>query len=291
MIPPEAEALLASIRRTAPNDNSVLVDGERALLASGMDADGAARLAYGRFPVAGPARWSDDWLAPRFSATTFSYHRGVDIAAALGTPLRSPADGTVDVYDDLVGGLSVMVRAADGTVYELAHLSALAQGIQGGVAVRTGDLLGAAGQSGAATGPHLHFGIWVGGTQPVAPKPVIDQWVLDAAASIDRVLHPVGAAAPPSARPMLATALVRAVSESAGPAQNDLLFATAASPTGGPLLMAEAAARQLGLQRDWRAEFRAGALAQKEWDRAMARAWRVVAPLSAAPLRNLLLAG
>lgn len=290
MIPRDAEALLASIQRSASNDNTVLVAGERALLASGMDPDSAARIAYGRFPVAGPARWSDDWLAPRFAGTTFRFHRGVDIAASLGTPLRSPADGTVDVYDDLFSGLSVMVKAADGTVYELAHMSAVAPGIERGITVRVGDPLGAVGQSGAATGPHLHLGIWLGGTQPVAPKPIIDQWVLDAAAKIDTVLRPAASAASLSSRPMLATALVRGAYEAAGPVPGDLLFATAANPTGGPVLLAEAAARQLGLQRDWRSEFRRDALARKEWDQALARAWRVVAPLSAAPLRNQLLA-
>lgn len=289
MIPPDAAALLASIERSAPNDNSVLVSGERALIAAGMDADGAARVAYGRFPVAGPARWSDDWLAPRFSGTTFGFHRGVDIVAAFGTPLRSPADGTVDVYDDIFGGLSVMVKAADGTVYEFAHMSSLAPGIERGIAVRTGDLLGAVGQSGVATGPHCHFGIWVGGTRPVAPKPVIDQWVLDAAARIESVLRPVASPAAPSSRSMLATSLVRGAFETAGPAPGDLLFAATASPTGGPLLLADAAARQLGLQRDWRSEFRRDVLARQQWDQAMARAWRVVAPLTAEPLRSLLL--
>src|SRR3954470_10271179 len=51
-IPPDAQAVLDTIVRTASNDDHLLVAGERALLAAGVDPDQAARLAYGAFPVA-----------------------------------------------------------------------------------------------------------------------------------------------------------------------------------------------------------------------------------------------
>jgi murein DD-endopeptidase MepM/ murein hydrolase activator NlpD len=290
-IPFDAQALLSSLHRTAPNDDKVLVEGEQALLAAGYEPDAAARIAYGRFPVAGPASWSDDWLAPRFTGTTFRFHLGVDLIAAYGTPLRSPADGTIDVYDDAVGGLAVMIKDVDGTVYELAHMSALAPGIARGGTVRVGDPLGAIGQTGDATGPHCHFGVWLHGTKPTSPKPVVDQWVIDAAAQINAVLHPVMAS---STRALLGTALVRDAMESvtpagaALPARTDLLFATSANPTGGALRLAEATAAQLRTGFDWSAQSREDARTRQAWQQAMARAWRVVGPLASGPVRHAL---
>lgn len=287
IVPPEAAAFLATIGRSAPNDNRDLVAGEQALLAAGYDADQAARLAYGRFPIAAPAQWVDDWLEPRFTGTEFRYHLGLDIIAAYGAPLRSPADGTIDLYEDPAGGgLAVLVHDADGTVFELAHMSALAPGIQRGVTVRTGDLLGSVGATGNATTPHCHFGVWLRGVSPNAPKPLVDQWVADATASIDAILHP---AAPSSVRPLLATSLVRAATQSAMVADRapspELLYATSANPTGGALRLAEATAARLGAEVDWTARLRQDTQAREAWRQASARAWRFMAPLAPAPLR------
>ena len=52
--------------KTSYADDMALVDNERAMLAAGFDPDQAARLAYGRFPVAGPPNssrriWSVSW--------------------------------------------------------------------------------------------------------------------------------------------------------------------------------------------------------------------------------------
>jgi murein DD-endopeptidase MepM/ murein hydrolase activator NlpD len=293
IVPDDAAAFLATLRRSAPSDNRALVAGEQTLLASGYDADQAARIAYGRFPIAAPARWVDDWLEPRFTATDFRYHLGLDIVAAYGAPLRSPADGTIDLYDDPAGGgLAVLVHDAEGTVYELAHMSELAPGIKRGVTVQTGDPLGRVGATGNATTPHCHFGVWMRGVLPTAPKPLVDQWVIDAAAGIDAILHPT---APSSTRPLLATALMRDAAEgavatdrTAAPARAELLYAASASPTGGALRLAEVTVARLGAEVDWAAQRRHDAQARDAWRQASVRAWRVVAPLSPAPLRTVL---
>jgi len=251
VIPPDAAALLASIRRTAPNDNVANVADEQALLAAGYDADQAARLAYGRFPVAGPARWTDDFLAARFTGTEFRYHLGEDLIAPYGTPLRSPVDGIIDLYDNDVGGLAVLVRDADGTVYELAHMSELAPGIERGAAVHVGDLLGAVGVSGDSTGPHCHFGVWLHGVTPTSPKLLVDQWAADAHAQVTALLHPaIGS----KTRPLLATAMVSALSHDAGSTQAmpaALLYATSANPAGGAVRLAQATAALAGDSIDW----------------------------------------
>src|SRR5947208_12738754 len=170
VVPPEAQAVLDSIVRSDADDNHLLVAGERALSAAGVDPDQAARLAYGRFPVAGPAHWVDDWYAPRFTGTTFRFHQGLDLIADYGTPLRSPADGIVGIENDALGGLAVKVILPDYTFFYLAHMSATAPGLTPGQSVRTGDLIGYVGQSGDATGPHCHFGIYQGGATAIPPK-------------------------------------------------------------------------------------------------------------------------
>jgi len=250
VIPPDAAALLSSLPRTGPNDDMANVADEQALLAGGHSPDDAARLAYGRFPVAGPAHWQDDYLAPRFTGTEFRYHLGVDLLAAYGTPLRSPADGVVDLYDDDEGGLAVLVKDAAGTVYELAHMSSLAPGIARGATVKVGDLLGAVGDSGDATTPHCHFGVWLHGSTPTSPKPLVDQWVADAHAATTAMLHPVLNS---RTRPLLANALVTALADDGGaPAlPPDLLYATSANPAGGALRLAEATAAVVGDRIDW----------------------------------------
>lgn len=289
-IPPDAQAIMNSIVRTDPNDNHLLVAGERALLAAGLDADQAARLAYGRFPVAGPAHWVDDWYAPRFTGTQFRFHLGVDIIADYGTPLRSPADGIARIENDPLGGLAVKVVLPDYTFFYLAHMSATAEGLADGQAVKTGDLLGYVGQSGDATGPHCHFGIYQGGTTAIPPKPYVDQWVFDQAAALPAIIASITGQEP---RPLLATGLVRQLADdtvraaetSGGSGRSDLLFATSANPFGGALQIAQATAAQAAGDVDWTRRASIMQAYQRAWDQAVLRAWVVLTPLTPAVLR------
>ena len=88
-------------------------------------------------------------------------HRGIDIAAAVGTPVVAAVGGTVS-YAGLAGssGLTVAVRTADGRLEtSYLHLSAIA--VRAGEGVEGGDRLGAVGTTGrrSAAEPHLHFGV------------------------------------------------------------------------------------------------------------------------------------
>lgn len=261
-VPDWAQKILSSLVRTPPNDDRALVDGANALEAAGMAHDEAVRLAYGRFPVAGPARWSDDWLTPRWNPH-FRFHLGCDIAAAYGTPVRAPVDGVVRIGDEPLGGRTVTVVQADGLSFYMAHLSGLAGGIATGVPVKTGDIVGFVGQSGDATAPHVHFGIRNAAGAPAPPKPVIDQWVADAAARIPDLLaqfHPAPVAAPEPS--LAATAEVRSVANAAAmgdvappstPSQTELVWAAAANPAGGPLQLVEAQAADAVDRIDWKA--------------------------------------
>lgn len=85
-------------------------------------------------------------------------HRGVDYAAPSGTPVHSTADGTVSLVDKQRGyGRVVMIKhfGIYTTVY--AHLRAFKKGIRRGRTVKQGEVIGYVGQSGLATGPHLHY--------------------------------------------------------------------------------------------------------------------------------------
>jgi lipoprotein NlpD len=92
-----------------------------------------------------------------FGARDGRAHEGVDLPAPSGTPVVAAADGTVVYAGDGIrgyGNLVVLQHAGDLlTVY--AHNSALF--VSAGQTVRAGDRVAAVGQTGRATGPHLHF--------------------------------------------------------------------------------------------------------------------------------------
>jgi len=86
----------------------------------------------------------------------FRAHRGVDFAARSGDPVRAAADGCVTA-SGWSGGYGRQVRLVHRGALRssYSHLSSLAVGA--GQCVRRGELIGLAGASGLATGPHLHF--------------------------------------------------------------------------------------------------------------------------------------
>ena len=89
-------------------------------------------------------------------------HTGADFAADAGTPILSVAAGTVALTGDFFfPGKSVFVDHGDGLISMYFHLSGIA--VEMGDEVDRGEILGLVGQSGRATGPHLHFGVrWHG---------------------------------------------------------------------------------------------------------------------------------
>jgi murein DD-endopeptidase MepM/ murein hydrolase activator NlpD len=83
-------------------------------------------------------------------------HRGTDLAAADGTPIRSPLDGVVtSVSEDASDGISVVVRHGSGIETRYHHLGSAA--VRPEQRLSQGDLLGTVGTSGKTTGPHVHF--------------------------------------------------------------------------------------------------------------------------------------
>ncbi|HEX6136046.1 MAG TPA: M23 family metallopeptidase [Casimicrobiaceae bacterium] len=91
-------------------------------------------------------------------------HKGTDFAAPIGTPVRVTADGVVEFAGEQNGYGNVIIVKHDGrysTVY--AHLSRFAGGMRNGERVRQGETIGYVGQTGWATGPHLHYELRVDG--------------------------------------------------------------------------------------------------------------------------------
>jgi len=85
-------------------------------------------------------------------------HSGMDIAAPAGTPVRAPASGVVTLADDLyITGGTVLLDHGHGVSSNFLHLSRI--DVKPGDQVARGEVIGAVGATGRATGPHLHWGM------------------------------------------------------------------------------------------------------------------------------------
>ncbi len=86
-------------------------------------------------------------------------HRGVDFAAMVGTPVWSVADGVVTraVRGDPRAGNFLAIRHANGYETLYMHLSRFGEGVRNGAKVRQKQVVAYSGNTGASTGPHLHF--------------------------------------------------------------------------------------------------------------------------------------
>ncbi len=88
-------------------------------------------------------------------------HTGVDFAAQRGTPVRAVGDGII-AEAGWNGGYGKAIDIKHDATYSsrYAHLDGFAEGIQAGVAVTKGQLIGYVGSTGRSTGPHLHFELY-----------------------------------------------------------------------------------------------------------------------------------
>jgi murein DD-endopeptidase MepM/ murein hydrolase activator NlpD len=94
-----------------------------------------------------------------YNGTPKSPHSGMDIAVPQGTLVHAPADGVItfvapDLY--LTGG-TVLLDHGHGISSNFLHLSRI--DVKVGDVVKQGDVIGAVGMTGRATGPHLHWGM------------------------------------------------------------------------------------------------------------------------------------
>lgn len=123
-------------------------------------------------PQNGILRWPLDnvYVTQQFGKTvdstrlyTSGTHDGIDMRASIGTPVRAALSGTV--YEINAGAVQycqygkwVLIKHNNGLTTLYAHLSNIH--VAKGEQVGTGDVIGFAGNTGYATGPHLHFTVY-----------------------------------------------------------------------------------------------------------------------------------
>ena len=93
-----------------------------------------------------------------------------------GHPLYASERGVLaGIGTNSLGGIKLWVIGESGTEYYYAHLSRFAVGVQDGMEVRAGDIVGYVGNTGNArsTPPHLHFEIHPDGGEAVDPYPLL----------------------------------------------------------------------------------------------------------------------
>lgn len=116
--------------------------------------NGNLRLA---FPLPFPAQLTSGfgWRVHPISGDR-RFHRGIDLAAAIGTPVVAAFSGRVEVADWMGGyGMTIILTHPNSTQTLYAHLSEIF--VKPGDVIEQGSLIGRVGTTGLSTGPHLHF--------------------------------------------------------------------------------------------------------------------------------------
>lgn len=105
-----------------------------------------------------------------FGARWGVQHLGVDIAAPIGTPIYAVADGEIIDAGPAAGfGMWVRVLHADGTITVYGHVDTTTVAV--GEYVLAGDQIATMGNRGFSTGPHVHFEVWLNGSDKIDPIP------------------------------------------------------------------------------------------------------------------------
>lgn len=122
-------------------------------------------------PVDGATTFRDSWGEPRPGGRG---HTGVDMMSPIGTPLVAIENGVLQNLNwHYAGGIGLTVKGDSGDSWYYAHLDGYAPGIQAGMRVAAGQLIGYVGETGNAASPHLHLAHILPSGQYVNPFPVV----------------------------------------------------------------------------------------------------------------------
>ncbi len=166
---PEQRLKIKNTRQVEPNPEDLArIEREQAHTAQikALFSDFAPSTAF-QLPARGR-------LSSRFGLRRFfndqprNPHAGLDVAAGSGSPVSAPAAGiVVDTGDYFFNGNTVFIDHGQGLLTAYMHLSRIV--VKTGQRVAAGQLIGAVGSTGRATGPHLHWAVLLNNT-PVDPE-------------------------------------------------------------------------------------------------------------------------
>lgn len=134
------------------------------------------------FPVLGAHSFGN--AENRFGAAREGHvHEGQDVLASEGLQVVAPLGGTIITTAYQAGGAGwyAAEHTVDGLDFFYAHCQASSLAVSAGEAVTAGQAICKVGQTGDATGPHLHFEVWVGGWgakggYPIDPLAYLEAW-------------------------------------------------------------------------------------------------------------------
>lgn len=116
------------------------------------------------------AKFANGAFTSGFGARWGVQHLGVDVAAPIGTPIYAVADGLVIDAGPAAGfGMWVRLQHDDGTVTVYGHVDTTTVSV--GEYVLAGDQIATVGNRGFSTGPHVHFEVWLNGSDKIDPLP------------------------------------------------------------------------------------------------------------------------
>jgi murein DD-endopeptidase MepM/ murein hydrolase activator NlpD len=132
-----------------------------------------------QWPLPSATAMSSDY-GPRSCFGCSSYHEGIDLNPGNGFPVHAIADGVVveSEYSGALGAHVVIEHVINGEVVQsqYGHMQGDSLLVSVGQQVTIGQQLGLVGSTGQSTGPHLHFGIIIGGGL-IDPLPWLNEHV------------------------------------------------------------------------------------------------------------------
>jgi murein DD-endopeptidase MepM/ murein hydrolase activator NlpD len=156
-----AEAARVAEEARAAEEAHLAEEARRATAELVRTAGGGVQMMTGRITSGYGPRWD-------------AQHKGLDVAAPVGSPIRAPLDGTVIDSGPASGfGLWVRVRHADGTITLYGHIDRTL--VEVGQRVSAGQVIAEVGNRGRSTGPHLHFEVIAPGGGNINPTPWLEQ--------------------------------------------------------------------------------------------------------------------
>jgi murein DD-endopeptidase MepM/ murein hydrolase activator NlpD len=145
------------------------------------------------YPVIGPVTQLFGENPQFYVKWGYPGHNGVDFGIPNGMPVKAAAGGKVDKVSFEEGGYGkyIKLRHSDGdTTYYTYYAHLISTDVSSGQSVGVGTVIGHSNNTGASTGPHLHFGLKIPGANPsfkdyVDPMPLLSHVTDDSGESFE----------------------------------------------------------------------------------------------------------